>query len=93
MEMGWERLGRPGLGIWHEVVDEVAKREQSLKDNWVHPALEVWKHRAEELGQFHVKEHADVEIIEQHLLAEDEELFAASHTYYGALPAVTTVGA
>lgn len=88
IEMGWERLGRPGLGIWHEVVDEVVKREQSLKGNWVHPALDAWKHRAEEFGKFHVEEHADVEMVEQHLMDEDEELFAASHTYHEALSAI-----
>jgi TATA-binding protein-associated factor Taf7 len=37
--MGWERLGRPGLGLWHEFLN----KERALKHDYISPAIQAWK--------------------------------------------------
>ncbi len=76
--MGWERLGKPGLGIWQDVV----RREEAMKDNWVVLAVHALKQRADEIKSVREEEHLDVAQVEKHLMEDDDEIFAPSHTYH-----------
>lgn len=77
--MGWERLGKPGLGIWQDVV----RREHALEDNWFYPAIHALQHEAalviraveDELGNTANEETMTND-------EDDEELLAPSHTYH-----------
>lgn len=78
IEMGWERLGKPGLSIWQDVIH----REEALKDNWMVMAVHALKHRAEEIKSAREEEHLDAAEVEKHLMEDDDEIFAPSHTYH-----------
>jgi hypothetical protein len=74
---GWERLGKPGLGIWQEV----SRREHALMENWVDPAIHALVVRAIALRDGHELEHGEVNAVKTYLSEDDDEIFAPSHTY------------
>lgn len=78
IEMGWEHLGKPGLGIWQGVL----QKEEAWKDNWVAMAVHALKQRADEIQSAREEEHLDVAQVEKHLMEEDDELLAPAHTYH-----------
>lgn len=77
IEDGWERLGKPGLGIWQDIV----RREHAVMENWVDPAIHALVARAIALRDGHEQEHGEVNAVKTYLSEDDEELFAPSHTY------------
>jgi len=78
IEMGWERLGKPGLGIWNGVV----RKEHALEDNWIYPAMHALQHEAALIMRAMEDENDESEQMGAYGgYEDDEDLLAPAHTY------------
>jgi hypothetical protein len=75
--MGWERLGKPGLGIWNGVV----RREHALEDNWIYPAMHALQHEAALIMRAMEDENDESKQMGTYGYEDDEDLLAPAHSY------------